>query len=611
MNTPASEAEAQSSAESAPPTRPGAGTPDPRRAPLAWALHQLPIALPPLVWLVLGWQRRWITDDGLIAARTVRQILAGNGPVFNAGERVEANTSTLWTWLLALISGVTRLDVYPVMVWTGLILAPLGLLFALLGARELHRRHAPGAPFLPVGAAVILALPPFWDFVTSGLEDSLVFCWLGLCWWLLAGLEPGPGSRRRAAWLAFVAGLGWLVRPDMAIGTVVFLAALWYLVRPKPRHSALLLLAAGALPVAYQVFRMGYYGLLTPNTAVAKDASQPHVRQGLTYLMNFVSPYRLWMPALLLLALGVLVLRGRFERADLVRTAAPLLAGLLMAGYVVAIGGDFMHARMLLPAAFTLLLPVMGLPVPSPRAARVAAGRRSIAVGAGFVLMAVWALMCGIDFRVSQLPWAIPANGIVDERTFWVDATHQPNPVTPDGYVLALMGSVQDRGSTEWMITEDLASGKPMLLYPVDSTHTASVPLDKPGAPIAVTALVLGTAGAAVPLDALVIDQHGLSYALGAHLTGIPGGRVGHDKTADPVWIIAEYSDATHVPGIPDDELAAARRALGCGRLAELRQATEGSLTFGRFWSNVLRSPKLTSMRIADDPVTAARHLCG
>jgi arabinofuranosyltransferase len=51
---------------------------------------------------VLIWHRRWISDDGLIVLRTVRQLLAGAGPVYNVGERVEANTSTLWTYLLAL-----------------------------------------------------------------------------------------------------------------------------------------------------------------------------------------------------------------------------------------------------------------------------------------------------------------------------------------------------------------------------------------------------------------------------------------------------------------------------------------------------------------------------
>ena len=47
-----------------------------------------------------AWQRRWIADDGLIVLRTVRNLLAGNGPVFNKGERVEANTSVVWTYLM-------------------------------------------------------------------------------------------------------------------------------------------------------------------------------------------------------------------------------------------------------------------------------------------------------------------------------------------------------------------------------------------------------------------------------------------------------------------------------------------------------------------------------
>ena len=36
-----------------------------------------------------AWQRRWMADDGLIVLRTVRNLLAGNGPVFNVGERVD------------------------------------------------------------------------------------------------------------------------------------------------------------------------------------------------------------------------------------------------------------------------------------------------------------------------------------------------------------------------------------------------------------------------------------------------------------------------------------------------------------------------------------------
>ena len=574
----------------------------------AWPVvrRQLPLAILPAAWGVLGWRQRWIADDGLIVARTVREILAGHGPVFNPGERVEADTSVLWTWLLALLTWASRLDLYTVIVGSGLLLAPLGLLFALLGARELHRRHSPDQVLLPAGALVVVALPPFWDFVTSGLEDSLIFCWLGLCWWLLAGLRPG--SRRRARWLAFVAGLGWLVRPDMAIGTLAFLAALWYIARPAGRRLAVLAAVAGAVPLAYQVFRMGYYGLLVPNTAVAKDASSTRFHQGFVYLADFASPYRLWVPLLVLLVLFLLTAQ-HLSRADVVRCAAAMGSGLLMASYVIAIGGDFMHARMLLPATFALLLPVMLVPVPVPK-------RRGGLANASLCLLAatigVWALGAGLRWRDPTPLGIIPLSGIANERGWWSVHTGQQNPDNAAEYVLAGMGSVNAPGSLEWAISRDVRSGRPVLFYQAAtaSPYVLSVPLNRPRYSVAVTVSILGTGGAGTPLDGLVVDQHGLSYALGSHLVGDPNGRPGHAKWAVPAWIVAEYSNVTQAPGIPAAQLAAARKALSCGPLAELDQAVQAPLTVRRFAMNFFHSLTLTNFRFSPDPVTAEKELC-
>jgi len=574
----------------------------------AWPVvrRQLPLTILPAAWGVLGWRQRWIADDGLIVARTVREILAGHGPVFNPGERVEADTSVLWTWLLALLTWASRLDLYTVIVGSGLLLAPLGLLFALLGARELHRRHSPDQVLLPAGALVVVALPPFWDFATSGLEDSLIFCWLGLCWWLLAGLRPG--SRRRARWLAFVAGLGWLVRPDMAIGTVAFLVALWYIERPAGRRLAVLAAVAGAVPLAYQVFRMGYYGLLVPNTAVAKDASSTRFHQGFVYLADFASPYRLWVPLLVLLVLFLLTAQ-HLSRADVVRCAAAMGSGLLMASYVIAIGGDFMHARMLLPATFALLLPVMLVPVPVPK-------RRGGLANASLCLLAatigVWALGAGLRWRDPTPLGIIPLSGIANERGWWSVHTGQQNPDNAAEYVLAGMGSVNAPGSLEWAISQDVRSGRPVLFYQAAtaSPYVLSVPLNRPRYSVAVTVSILGTGGAGTPLDGLVVDQHGLSYALGSHLVGDPNGRPGHAKWAVPAWIVAEYSNVTQAPGIPAAQLAAARKALSCGPLAELDQAVQAPLTVRRFAMNFFHSLTLTNFRFSPDPVTAEKELC-
>ena len=86
------------------PTNEGAAE-DPQRwaRPVFWAGLVAVVA----VFFAGAWQRRWIADDGLIVLRTVRNLIAGNGPVFNAGERVESNTSTLWTYVIYFTHEVT------------------------------------------------------------------------------------------------------------------------------------------------------------------------------------------------------------------------------------------------------------------------------------------------------------------------------------------------------------------------------------------------------------------------------------------------------------------------------------------------------------------------
>jgi len=565
----------------------------------------LPVLVLPLIWLAMAWQRRWISDDGLIEARTVRQILAGNGPVFNVGERVESNTPTLWTWLVALTTWVSHVDVYRVMIGLGMVLAPLGLLLAILGARNLHRRSSPGKLYLPLGAAVVVALPPFWDYATSGLENSLTFCWLGLTWWLLTGL--GKCSRGRAVWCALVAGLGWLVRPDMAMATVFFLLALWFTVRPDWRRTATLAGVAVAVPLAYQIFRMGYYGLLVPNTAVAKNASGSDFAQGWVYVKDFYEPYSLRLPfAFLLILLPLTVSWRRLDRAARLACVAAVASALAMTLYVVAIGGDFMHARMLLPATFTLLLPVMTVPFARPSVATV---RTSLPAGLCAMALVAWAVRCGTGWRD---PGGIPASGIADERAWYVALTHHRNPDRPADYIRALYGASSHHGTPTWTIAQALKSAMPRLLFTVPGRGAiTSVPLKNRRYSVALPGVVLGTLGAALPPTGLAIDEHGLAYALGGHLQPIPSTRVGHAKYAALAWIIAEYSTATSAPGVSAADIAAARQALGCGELARLIKATTAPLTFRQFLANIVDSPGLTSLSIPNDPRHAKAQLCG
>lgn len=162
-----------------------------------------------------------------------------------------------------------------------------------------------------------------------------------------------------------VAGFSVLVRPELALlGGLALILLL--LASPGWRRKLLVVVAGGLLPVGYQIFRMGYYGMLVPSPAVAKDASGAKWAQGALYLSNFANPYLLWIPAVLLLGLGavLLVVRSRpwwvrhraAGSSRLTRTLqAPLVvvglfvfAGLVQAVYCwIRQGGDFMHGRVL------------------------------------------------------------------------------------------------------------------------------------------------------------------------------------------------------------------------------------------------------------------------
>ncbi|HXZ71293.1 MAG TPA: flagellar motor control protein ZomB, partial [Streptosporangiaceae bacterium] len=337
-----------------------------------------------------AWQRRWIADDGLIVLRTVRNMLAGNGPVFNEGERVEATTSVLWTYLMyggSWLAGPMRMEY--VALALALALSLLGVALLMLGTGRLY---APGlvgrrAVLLPAGALVYIAIPPARDFATSGLEGGLVLAYLGLLWWMMVcwsqALRSRPSGQVFTSALAFVAGCSVLVRPELAL--IGGLALIMMLVAAQGwRRRVLIVVAGGLLPVAYEIFRMGYYGLLFPSTALAKDAAGDKWPQGMLYLSNFNRPYALWIPAVLLAVLGVLLAisagRGPIRRASppgygrLARMVQSPLAvvvfmvvsGLLQALYWIRQGGDFMHGRVLLTPIFCLLAPVAVVPVIVP-----------------------------------------------------------------------------------------------------------------------------------------------------------------------------------------------------------------------------------------------------
>ena len=564
----------------------------------AWNSLLVPAGV--VVTAVLGWQQRWIADDGLIVLRTVRHLLAGNGPVFNAGERLEVNTSAAWTVVVTLAGLVPGVRLDWAAVGLGLVCAAIGMGLGMDAARRLHQPPC-GTVLLPLGAAVLLALKPMRDFITSGLETGLVMLWLAGSWWLLVRVVRRDSARRGDRWpwvAAFVLGLGPLVRPDLGLFSVLGLALLVMLLRPGWRGLLGLGLVAGALPVAYEAFRAGYYGLLVPSAALAKEASRARWDQGLVYLHDTVATYWLWVPlGCLLLALGALagLRRGGWnDRWDtLAVTLLPVVAGIVMAVYVTRVGGDFMHGRMLLPAITAVLLPVLLVP----------ATRGTALPAAG---VAVWFGLAVAGLGVSYADRTPDVGGIYDERAFWSRAVASEHPVSAADFIQETplvrrsVPAVQRVGEPSLLLIEVRRGPDRWRPYPSrDGVAHSTVPF-----------LNLGMMGAAQPLDVRVADPIGLANPLARHATPVFGGRIGHDKDLPTAWFVAD--EVRRGVPVPLDQTAVldARRAVQCPDIAEMLDSVRAPLTPQRFWDNLTGAVERTGFRYSRLPALAADD-CG
>ena len=587
-----------------------------------------------------AWQRRWIADDGLIVLRTVRNLLAGNGPVFNQGERVEANTSTAWTYLMyagSWVGGPMRMEY--VALALALVLSVLGVALLMLGTGRLYAPSLRGrrAIMLPAGGLVYIALPPARDFATSGLESGLALAYLGLLWWMMVcwsqPVRGRPDSRLFIGALAFVAGFSVLVRPEFAL--MGGLALIMMLIAAQGwRRRLLIVVAGGFLPVAYEIFRMGYYGLLVPGTALAKDAAGDKWSQGMIYLSNFNAPYAVWVLVVLLVPLGVLLVAARRRPSFLRPALSPdygrlaravqsppavvafvLVSGLLQGLYWIRQGGDFMHARVLLAPLFCLLAPVAVIPVVIPDGkdySRETGYWAAGAAGALWLGIAGWSLWAANSPGMGDDATHVTYSGIVDERRFYAQATGHAHPLTaadyldyprmaavltaldntPDGALLLPSGNY-----TQW----DLV---PMMQPPPGSGPSDKAP-QKPEHAVFFTNL--GMLGMNVGLDVRVIDQIGLANPIAQHTQRLKHGRIGHDKNLFPDWVIADGPWVKVHPGIPGyldaNWVAQAVAALQCPETKAVLSSVRAPMTLHRFVSNVAHSFGFTQYRIDRVPL--------
>ncbi len=310
--------------------------------------------------------RAFYHDDAYITLRYAQNLLAGQGAVWNPGERVQGFTSPLELGLVGAL-GWAGVDLRQASRAIGVV--SLGaMVFAVFWLQWRRRRSDPADPFWAVPVALAGTCCPLIVWSLGGLE-TVLFCFLVAVGCLLLALE------RPARWMlplsAACLGMGFLARPD---GLVFAVVSAGWLVMPRRskrlRNAIVFGVTWLTVVLPYMIWQAHYYGSIVPNTFYAKVNGLWGVRlwSGLSYVGAFAlqPPYLLLVPVILLV--GGLFLRVWTPPAKYLFSIV-----LVYCLYVVAAGGDHMPAyRLMLPIVVPLgYLAYLGLRAMVPADHRV------------------------------------------------------------------------------------------------------------------------------------------------------------------------------------------------------------------------------------------------
>jgi hypothetical protein len=232
-------------------------------------------------------------DDSFITFRYSRNIVEGQGFVYNPGSRVLGTTTPLYTVLMAAIGAVmtpiTGGQDYPYYALTVNALADGAtvVLLYLLALRLTRNRWASVIP------AVLWALSAqSVTFAIGGMETSVNILFMVTAVWFLVSDRP--------LWLGIAAGLGFLTRIDAALWIgPAFLYQLIVYWRDNATNPFLqrlpwrIWIAAGLTFLPWLVFSLAYFGSPFPRSLTAKTVAYimpPGAAFG-TLLSTYATPF--------------------------------------------------------------------------------------------------------------------------------------------------------------------------------------------------------------------------------------------------------------------------------------------------------------------------------
>ncbi len=317
-----------------------------------------------IVSIIYSYKLKWLGDDIFIALRYIQNFVAGNGLVYNKGEHVEGFTDFLWIMIVSFFSWLKCNPTTTTQVLG--ILSSIGTLtfFSIIGYRITKRNNVFIVPF------ITLALALNYDYnvwATSGLETSFFSFLLSASFFVFFFSEFTENKKLVFSGLFLCLAL--MTRPDtiliLFIANVLLFCDQLLLKRIPFIKLVTLLLKFNAaiilIYIPYFLWRYNYYGFIFPNTYYDKLGGETLFSKGFFYIWLYFKPHFLSFLILLLPPVVLYpVLKTKLmdslrefvaDRWNAAYMACIVIVYIYLVGFVAKVGGDFMHARFIIPIA--------------------------------------------------------------------------------------------------------------------------------------------------------------------------------------------------------------------------------------------------------------------
>lgn len=276
----------------------------------------------------------WQSDDAYHAYAMSKNLVEGNGFVYNAGERSSASSCPLFTLIVAFGYLIFR-NMFIVSLLICIVFSAWA--FSIL----LHGFCKNKQQIIAIFIAAICSVS-FISYTTAGLENCLLFLLAAL--FLDKYLKTQTYNGKELFYMAILISFIAMTRMDAVLMFVPMVVYLYLAKRNRVSFIKCCVIGiAGLMPfILWELFSAFYFGFFVPNTAFVKlgtDISKiEYIKRGIQYfcITLLCDPLVVVIPAIAVLT-AIFLLKSKY-----MYTAAGIA---LYFAYVIYIGGDFMLGR--------------------------------------------------------------------------------------------------------------------------------------------------------------------------------------------------------------------------------------------------------------------------